>query len=72
MFWLFKKLTKEAKVFRILSRNQNKWVSALDIVKYASTLHHTSLIMRLRKKHNIENKIIWENWTKLSFYKLTI
>lgn len=72
MFKFFDKTSKEEKILRLLYKKKNKWVSALDLVLYAKTLHHTNLIMRLRKHWNIENKTEWKWRTKYSYYKLIL
>ena len=69
MFW-FEKLSKEEKILKLLYKNKNKWISALNLVLYTKSLHYTNLIMRLRKHWNIENKIEWKWRTKYSYYKL--
>lgn len=40
------------------------------MVQYVKTLHHTQLIMNLRKKHNIENKTEWVKGQKHTYYRI--
>lgn len=70
MFFTKIEESKESRMLRYLRERKNKWVNGWDMVKYVKTLHHTQLIMRLRKEHRIENKTEWVKGAKHTYYML--
>lgn len=76
MFWFnkywidFKKDTTHERILKVLKYYEWKEVNAWKLCYDSRVLHYTNSIMKLRKKHKIENRTEYK-WRVLnSFYKL--